>query len=239
MIWQPDLAYIHGARTKGPTMEKHALQMLDLKKVNEDGEFEGYASIFGETDEGNDVVEKGAYKRTLKGKSAVQRIKMLFQHDPSQPLGQWLDLHEDDKGLYVKGKLLTKVQRAAEVLEMMRAGILDGLSIGFRTVKAKYDDTTGVRRLLDVDLWEISIVTFPLLKTAKVTSVKGDWTVRDVERVLREAGMDNAFAKLVASHGYDQAKSRLSANGREADAGLQQLLASMQRATNLMKEKSA
>ena len=88
-------------------------------------------------------------------------MKLLFQHDPNEPIGVWLELAEDSRGLFARGRLMPEVTRAREVLSLMRAGALDGLSIGFRTVKGRTDPATGVRRLDQIDLWEISVVTFP------------------------------------------------------------------------------
>jgi hypothetical protein len=97
---------------------------------------------------------------------------MLFQHDPSEPVGVWLELREDTRGLYARGRLIPEVARGRELLSLLRAGAIDGLSIGFRTVKGAIDPRTRVRRLSAVDLWEISIVTFPLLAGARVRAVK-------------------------------------------------------------------
>ena len=99
-------------------------------------------------------------------------VKMLFQHNPSEPIGIWDTIKEDTRGLYVRGRLMPEVARAREVLALMRAGALDGLSIGFRALKGRRDARTGVRRLEKVDLWEISVVTFPLLPGARVAHVK-------------------------------------------------------------------
>jgi hypothetical protein len=93
---------------------------------------------------------------------------MLFQHDPAEPVGVWLELTEDFRGLRARGKLIPDVARGRELLALLRAGAIDGLSIGFRTVKGRVDPATRVRKLIDVDLWEISIVTFPLLSGARV-----------------------------------------------------------------------
>ena len=98
---------------------------------------------------------------------------MLYQHDPNQPIGVWEEIREDGRGLYVKGRLTTGVARAREVLSLMRAGALDGLSIGYRTVRGRTDRKTGIRQLIEVDLWEISVVTFPMLPEARVEAVKG------------------------------------------------------------------
>lgn len=145
---------------------------LALTRVDERGEFSGYASLFGETDLAQDVVERGAFVRSL-AKRGASGIRMLFQHDPNQPIGVWTAISEDTRGLFVKGKLTEGVGRSAEVLSLMRAGALDGLSIGFRTVRARPDKAKGVRRILEADLWEISVVTFPMLPGARVAVVKG------------------------------------------------------------------
>ena len=144
---------------------------LDLKRVEPDGTFEGYASLFDTEDLGHDVIAPGAFRESLARRGAAG-IKMLFQHDPAEPIGVWTSLNEDGRGLYARGRLMPEVARAREVLALMRAGALDGLSIGFRAVQGRRDTRTGVRRLLKVDLWEISVVTFPLLPEARVAHVK-------------------------------------------------------------------
>jgi uncharacterized protein len=144
---------------------------VDLKSVEADGTFSGYASLFGEVDLGDDLVMPGAFRDSLASRGA-QGVKLLFQHDPNEPIGIWLDLHEDARGLFARGRLMPEVTRAREVLSLMRAGALDGLSIGFRTVQGRTDPATGVRRLDKIDLWEISVVTFPMLPEARVSAVK-------------------------------------------------------------------
>jgi HK97 family phage prohead protease len=139
--------------------------------IGADGTVEGYASLFGAIDQANDMVMPGAFAQTLRQRD-IRRIPMLFQHDPAEPVGVWLELKEDWLGLRVRGRLIPDVARAKELLALLRAGGADGLSIGFRTVKARIDPKTRVRRLHQVDLWEISIVTFPLLAGARVRAVK-------------------------------------------------------------------
>jgi len=136
-----------------------------------DGTVEGYASLFGEIDQARDMVVRGAFAETL-AQRPVRRIPMLFQHDPSEPIGIWLELREDHRGLYARGRLIPEVARARELLSLLRAGAVDGLSIGFKTVKGRVDPKTRIRSLSTVDLWEISIVTFPLLAGARVQAVK-------------------------------------------------------------------
>ena len=140
--------------------------------VTEDGTFAGYASLFGRADLGRDMVMRGAFAASLRSRG-TGGIKMLYQHDAGQPIGTWDEIREDDRGLYVKGRLTAGVARAREVLSLMRAGALDGLSIGYRTVRGRTDRKTGVRQLLEVDLWEISVVTFPMLPEARIEAVKG------------------------------------------------------------------
>lgn len=139
--------------------------------IDADGTVEGYASLFGEIDQARDMVMRGAFADTLRLRS-INRVPMLFQHDPAEPVGVWLELREDHRGLYARGRLIPEVTRGRELLSLLRAGAIDGLSIGFRTAQARIDPRTRVRRLHAVDLWEISIVTFPLLAGARVRAVK-------------------------------------------------------------------
>lgn len=140
-------------------------------RVELDGTVEGYASRFGEIDAARDMVMPGAFRATLATRG-VRRIPMLFQHDPAEPIGVWLELREDADGLYARGRLIPDVTRGRELLSLIRQGAIDGLSIGFRTVQGRIDPKTRVRRLYAVELWEISIVTFPLLAGARVHAVK-------------------------------------------------------------------
>lgn len=140
-------------------------------RIVEDGTVEGYASLFGAVDQARDMVMRGAFAQTLRQRP-VRRVPMLFQHDPAEPVGVWLELREDERGLYARGRLIPDVARGRELISLIRNGAIDGLSIGFRTVKGRIDPRTRVRSLLAVDLWEISIVTFPLLTGARVQAVK-------------------------------------------------------------------
>jgi len=139
--------------------------------IEPDGTVEGYASLFGEIDQARDMVMRGAFAGTLAARG-VHRVPMLFQHDPSEPIGIWQELREDHRGLFARGRLIPEVARARELLSLLRAGAIDGLSIGFRTVRGQIDPKTRIRRLVTLDLWEISIVTFPLLAGARVRAVK-------------------------------------------------------------------
>lgn len=192
---------------------------LDLKAVAEDGEFEGYLSTFGNVDRGMDMVMPGAFRRTLKERK-LSSIKLLRDHDTRKVIGKWLSMDEDDRGLKVRGKLFAgTVQLATETLALMREGALDAMSIGYRTIKAQWDEEQGVRKLLDLDLWEGSIVTFPMNEMATVDAVKNDLTITDVERILREGGAPGAFAKLVAIHGFEGATKRLGSRREGGEGG--------------------
>lgn len=140
-------------------------------EIDAEGTVEGYASLFGAVDQARDMMMPGAFATTLQMRG-VRRVPMLFQHDPAEPIGIWLELREDMRGLYARGRLIPDVQRGREVLGLLRAGAIDGLSIGFRTGQARLDAKTRVRKIYAVDLWEISIVTFPLLAGARVSAVK-------------------------------------------------------------------
>ena len=133
----------------------------------ETGEFEGYASLFGQMDLGRDVVLPGAFLDSLHARG-TGGIRLLWQHDPHQPLGHWDEITEDARGLYVRGQLDLSHTRAREAFSLMQRGALDGLSIGYRTQIERKDPATGLRALERIDLWEISLVTFPLLPQARV-----------------------------------------------------------------------
>jgi HK97 family phage prohead protease len=137
--------------------------------VTATGEFEGYASLFEIPDLGRDVVLPGAFRDSLARRGAAG-IRMLWQHDPAEPLGRWLSLAEDRRGLQVRGRLNLGVRRARDIAALMSEGAVDGLSIGYRVVEARRDRASGTRRLHRLDLWEISVVTFPMHPGARVTA---------------------------------------------------------------------
>lgn len=130
----------------------------------------GYASLFDKVDQGGDRVARGAYRASLAKGGGV---KMLWQHDPAQPIGIWDEIREDERGLWVAGRLLPQVARAKEAAALIEAGALDGLSIGYRVKRAERD-REGRRILYEVDLWEVSLVTFPMLSQARVAKKHHD-----------------------------------------------------------------
>lgn len=181
---------------------------LEAKAVSDAGTIEGYASVFGNVDSYGEIVEPGAFAESLvKSRQQGRKIKMLWQHDPHQPIGVWDDLAEDSKGLWVKGRLLVEQSpKAREAHGLLQAGALDGLSIGYRTLKAEpKSGKPGVMSLLKLDLLENSVVTFAANERARVEVVKsileggGNLTVREFEGLLREAGFSKAKAAVIAS----------------------------------------
>lgn len=129
--------------------------------------FSGYASLFNLADSAGDMIAPGAFRRSL-ARRGGNAVKMLFQHDPAEPVGVWELCREDGRGLYASGRLLSGVRRGLELAELIRAGAVDGLSIGFRVIKSSRDRATGRRLITEIDLWEISVVTFPMLPQARI-----------------------------------------------------------------------
>ena len=173
---------------------------LELKLADETGIVTGYGSVFGLLDRGGDIVQPGAFKASLadwRRKKAMP--PMLWQHDPGNPVGVWTDIEEDDRGLKVTGQLVMEVPQAAVARALIKAGAVPGLSIGYQTKDYAIDRTTGVRSLKKVDLWEISLVTFPMLPEAQISGVK-NFNPRALEAELRrECGLSSADAvKAVA-----------------------------------------
>lgn len=173
---------------------------FELKKEPDaDGAFEGYASVFDVVDNGMDVVNRGAFVKSL----STRKPKMLWQHDPNRPIGVWDEVREDERGLFVKGRILEDVALGRDAIALLKGGALDSMSIGYRTVKATKEGASGmVRRLMEVDLWEVSLVTFPMLDDAQVTAVKSISTIREFENALRDAGFSQNEAKAVAAKGF-------------------------------------
>lgn len=165
------------------------------------GTVKGYASVFNIIDRGGDIVMPGAFKASLaewKKKKAMP--PMLWQHDSWQPLGVWSEIVEDARGLAVKGELVLEVPLAAAARALMLKGAVTGLSIGYRTVDYEIDRQTGVRKIKKAELWEVSLVTFPMLPEAQITGAKSDFDPRELERALRtECNLSSAAAvKAVA-----------------------------------------
>ncbi len=179
---------------------------LPLEKISLDGTFTGYASLFDVVDMGNDVVLPGAFSRSLH-KRGTEGVRMLFQHNPDEPIGVWREITEDARGLKVTGQITKTVARGAEVLELMRAGAIDGLSIGFKTQRSRTDPAKKTRKIVAADLWEISVVTFPMQVGARIDSLKSRHTARSLNQrpsirefehwLTRDAGLTRREARTV------------------------------------------
>jgi len=220
--------------------ELKTIQTLTGDDGVEVGVFEGLASTFGNQDMVGDVVEPGAFAATI---ARPGRIKMLWQHDARAPIGVWEDIRETAAGLEVKGRLVLQVQRAREALALLKAGAVDALSIGFSVMRggADFDRERGLRRIKAVELWEISVVTFPANPAARVDRIKararagGLPTEREFERLLmRDAGLSRSQARTVLTSGY---KALLST--RDAGGGLDELVASIQRVSGSSSAREA
>jgi len=164
---------------------------LEVKELSEDGTFSGYASVYGVEDLDGDVIEHGAFKDAKPG------IPMLWQHNPTNPIGVYPVLKNDDKGLYVEGKLVLEVQQAKEAYALMKAGVPLALSVGFSVPPGgiEWDDKKKVRRIKTAELWEASVVTFPANPQAKILSVKRATRFRDLPLAPRDRAWDRAAAE--------------------------------------------
>ena len=188
--------------------EKESLEIKSSIKAYHDededkdyGTFEGYGSVFGNKDLGNDVIERGAFIKSLKRRKP-QNVKLLYQHKSDMPIGVFDEIREDDHGLVVKGRLALKTQAGAEAYELLKMGALDGLSIGFRVnpKEVSYDKRGNKRIIKEVDLMEVSLVTFPMNPQATVRSVKGEEiSIREWENGMRDAfSLSRSEAKMAA-----------------------------------------
>lgn len=188
---------------------KHKSFYIKAEAVKDDGFFVGYGSVFNVRDSYGDIVRPGAFAASLadwaeKGKAP----KLLWQHDPSQPIGVWEKLEEDDHGLRMEGRLLIEdVPKAREAYALLKAGAIDGLSIGYSVKRAKWNDDEDALDLFALNLWETSIVTFPANEAATVSEVKNALqrgelpTLKEFEKFLRDAGFSNSQATAIAGHG--------------------------------------
>lgn len=217
--------------TGGREVRSYALQ---IKATGDDGTVEGYGSVFGERDSYDDVIAPGAFKDSLAAhKKAGTMPAMLWQHDGDKPIGIWTEMVEDSKGLRIKGQLALETVLGKEAHALLKMGALNGLSIGFVSKQWTYDRDTDVRTLTELDLWEVSLVTFPANGKARVTNVKAadDLAVpKDAERVLRDAGFTKSDATAFVSRvmRMGEARSESADSTAAAMRAAHRLLASLQ-----------
>lgn len=209
---------------------------FELKFLAETGVFEGYASVFNVTDSANDKIVPGAFKESLEIFRQEKRLPpLLWQHDTAEPIGAWREMYEDAHGLFVKGELfVSDIALAKEAYKLLKENVVTGLSIGYRTKQSHRDEKCGVRVLTQLDLLEVSLVTFPANAEARVTGVKRFFgggnapSEREFEAFLREAGLSRKQAKGVISQGYKALAAKDLAPDEEA---IRLLRESIQRAT--------
>ncbi|MBD2797729.1 HK97 family phage prohead protease [Xenorhabdus sp. 18] len=192
-------------------MTKQRLDVpLKIKSVSDSGEFEGYGSVFGVKDSYDDIVLPGAFANTLKQWHEKGSLPaLLWQHRMDEPIGIYTDMKEDEVGLYLKGRLLIDDDPLAKRAHAhMKAGSLSGLSIGYLLKDWEYDRTKEAFLLKDLDLWEVSLVTFPSNDEARVSEVKSALArgeipaQKNIERVLRDVGLSRSQAKAFMAEGY-------------------------------------
>ena len=195
-----------------PMMTKQRLDVpLKIKSVSDSGEFEGYGSVFGVKDSYADIVMPGAFLNSLsqwKEKGALPAL--LWQHQMAEPIGIYTEMREDSTGLYVKGRLLIDDDPLSKRAHAhMKAGSLSGLSIGYILKDYEYDRSKDAFLLKEIDLWEVSLVTFPSNDEARVSDVKSAFargelpTQKSIERVLRDVGLSRTQAKAFMAKDYD------------------------------------
>lgn len=181
---------------------------LKIKAVQEDGFFSGYGAVFGNVDWYNDVILPGAFAKSLEKWAEKNKMPpVLWNHNDGEPIGVYTSIYEDEKGLFVEGRLLIDdVPRAKSTHALLKAGAIDGLSIGYKTKKAN-QQTNGIRELIELDLGEISIVTMPANEESLITSVKSKLedgelpTLPEFEKFLRESGFSKTQATAIAGKG--------------------------------------
>jgi hypothetical protein len=215
---------------------KYLYPSFEMKELSEDGQFEGYASVHGNIDRGNDIIAPGAFRKSLAQHRRDKTFpELFFGHDSRNPIGDIEELAEDDTGLKITGRLWVDGAHpdphALKARRLLRAGRRGsaGFSIGYRTIKAVYDSKTEVRTLKEVELWEVSVVTIPMNPKARATSAK-DWTVRQREEALREAGASSSEAKKLAN--VWQSIAAAGSGGREvhgSDRELADMIRSLER----------
>jgi HK97 family phage prohead protease len=188
-------------------------------RAAEDGTVEGYGSVFDVQDSYADIIEKGAFAKSISTHKAAKSMPaMLWQHDSYQPIGVWSSMSEDDNGLRVTGRLAMDTVKGKEAHALLKMGALNGLSIGFMTKQYRYDEETDIRTLTEVDLWEVSLVTFPANTQARITQIKSAdelQTLKDAERILRDSG----FSKQDALAFVSRIKTLASRSDSDEDMG--------------------
>ena len=191
---------------------RHQNMNLEIKAVESDGSFSGYGSVFDNIDSDGDVVRAGAFEQSLQSWRAKGRLPpMLWNHNRDEPIGVYTKMAEDARGLYVEGRLLIdEVPRAKAIHALIKQKGIGGMSIGYRLKKYERDTDTDTTDLLEIDLLEVSLVTFPANEAATFSSVKDALaagslpSLSEFEQFLRDAGFSKSQATAVAGYGLRQ-----------------------------------
>lgn len=233
--WYDDPPSIPAKENKGKNMltKKRLDVPLKIKSVSETGEFEGYGSVFGVKDSYSDIVVRGAFEKSLTAwKEKGQMPALLWQHKMDEPIGIYTEIKEDENGLYVKGRLLINDDPLAKRAHAhMTAGSLSGLSIGYMLNDYDYDSEKDAFILKEIELWEVSLVTFPANDEARISNVKNAFAAgntprpSEMERTLRDVGLSRSQAKSFMADGYSALNLR--------DADTEQALESLKSLSNV------
>jgi hypothetical protein len=214
--------------TDGATCEPCSVEQLKRLDVSFDADsfqveksderkFAGYANTFDHKDRAGDITQRGAFLKSIsKHLASGTKVKMLAHHDMTRPIGVWEKLVEDDKGLYVEGRLTKGVRDADEAYALLKDGALDSMSIGYRVVKEEYDRKSGANLLHEVDLHEISLVAIPANQESVITTVKSSLDVRSLEKTLRDAGLSRREAKALLAKGISGVESERDASAHDS-----------------------
>ena len=196
--------------------------------LSDTGTFSGYGSVFNVVDSWDDIVAPGAFTKSLQSLASKGRsVPILWQHDTENPIGVWSGLKEDSVGLFGDGALwLDDAPSAKLAYKGMQSRAITGLSIGYITRSANFDENTGVRTLNELELIEISVVTNPANDEARITNFKsrlaeGALTARDFENILQDTGFSRSDAVAITNHGFTSLLQRdAGARSREIKAVL-------------------
>ena len=171
---------------------------FELKAISDSGTFSGYGSVFNVQDSYGDIVVPGAFMDSLTVQKSNNRLPaMLWQHRSAEPMGVYTAMTEDSIGLKVEGQIAMTTVRGAEAHALMKMGAISGLSIGYMPREETYDKVTGINTLKKVDLFEVSLCTFPANDAARVQNVKTIEvieSIRDAEKLLRDVGFSRREA---------------------------------------------
>ena len=215
----------------------HVAGRFAVKAIEDSGTFAGYGSVYGVLDAGDDVIAPGAFSESVqKAQQSGLMPALLWQHKASEPIGAYTLMREDDHGLYVEGRLALRTQRGLEAYELMRMHAVSGLSVGFQTKDDAFDAKTGVRTIRKGDLWEVSLVTFPMNNYARVHAVKSMHAIGDLagaERYLREhLGLSRTQAKGFVARIFGLARREVDASPPQQGPKLEQTPARTQGCTH-------